>query len=245
MSHNKLISIATIAWAKNESEALLLKRSLSALAALGLPVFVTDAGSGEDFRSFLQSFPHFHLTPAPVRGVFAQARQSLEAAYHHGSSYILYTEPDKEFFFSQFLEPMLQGLENPGETGILLASRNAEGFSSFPAFQQMTETAINNCCAEVLGQQLDYTYGPFLLRAGLVPMIAQLEEDPGWGWRPFAFGLARRLGLPIQSFEAAFTCPPGQEQDDAGERFYRIRQLKENLQGLLLSKSFELKKPEE
>ena len=42
------------------------------------------------------------------------------------------------------------------ETGVLLAARSEKGFNTFPAFQRMSETTINNCCAELTGFPLDY-----------------------------------------------------------------------------------------
>jgi hypothetical protein len=152
----------------------------------------------------------------------------------------MYTEPDKLDFFRQFLPDMLSQAGNDEQTGVLLASRSDTGFATFPSFQRMTETTINNCCEEITGKAFDYTYGPFLLNRQLVPYLNLIQEDIGWGWRPFAFGLAHRLGLRVESFAGNFTCPPDQRQDDSKERIYRMRQLTQNIQGLVMSANVSL-----
>lgn len=228
-------TFATITWAREPQEAQLLQQSLTALACLDIPVFVTDGGSGPDFLDFLHSFGHFTVLQAQGRGVWAQAKTSLQAAFVSQAPYICYTEPDKLNFFQQGLPSFLREAAKQSAPGVLLASRSAASFASFPVFQQMTETTINQCCAEVLGCFRDYTYGPFLLSRQLVPYLDLVEEDIGWGWRPYLFGLAHRLGLPVEAREGDFHCPEGQQQDNAKERLYRMRQLSQNLQGLVLS----------
>lgn len=229
------VCIATISWARNNEEETLLRNSLLALSKLQLPVFITDAGSGAEFIDYIKNLQGFTVLQAPAKGVWAQAKNSLLAAEGHGSKFVLYTEPDKLNFFEQHLEKMLSSAELNDNSGIVVASRSQKAYSTFPAFQQMTENTINNCCAEVIGHRFDFTYGPFLLNRDLVSYIHRVQEDIGWGWRPYMFGLAHRLGLTINSFEGDFYCPEDQQQDDAKERLYRMRQLEQNIRGLVLS----------
>jgi len=234
------LSIATITWARDEKEETLLRTSLQQLASFNLPVFITDGGSGASFLAFLQSFPHFRLLQAKAKGAWAQARNSLSEAHASGSEFILYTEPDKYHFFNEFLSTMLSKAETNDQTGVILASRSGSGFATFPAFQQMTETTINNCCAEVIGKQIDYTYGPFLLNRKLVPYLKLIQEDIGWGWRPFTFAIAKRLGYMVDAFIADLPCPQDQQEDNAAERIYRMKQLHQNIQGIVLSATVKL-----
>jgi hypothetical protein len=236
MDTNK-VSLATITWARDAQEESLLRESLESLADLQLPVFITDGGSGPDFLDFLSRIPHFTVLQARGRGLWAQARGSLQAALAGPRPYICYTEPDKQDFFRQSLAKFLAAAPDEGSVGVVLASRSAAAFATFPPFQQATETAINQCCAEVLGAAVDYTYGPFLLRRNLVTALDLVRDDIGWGWRPFTFHLAQRLGFQVKSWEGDLACPPNQRQDNAQERLYRIRQLSQNIQGLLLSTS--------
>lgn len=132
---------------------------------------------------------------------------------------------------------MLNAIEVDETTGVVLASRSIDGLQSFPAFQQMTEATINNCCAEVIGHIADYTYGPFVLNKNVVTYMQALPLDIGWGWRPYAFNIAARLGLSIGTYVSDFLCPADQQNDDAQERIYRMKQLTQNVQGLVLSAS--------
>lgn len=232
------LSIATVSWARNREEIAVLKSSLAALAALHIPVFITDGGSPADLLNGLKN--HSHFTVASAKGLWPQAKSSIEQAAAAGAKWILYTEPDKEDFFSTHLSRMIEETSVNEKTGVVLASRSADGLSSFPPFQQMTETTINNCCREVIGKKLDYCYGPFLFNAKLNSHLALLPENCGWGWRPFAFAMAHRLGFSVEAFEAGLKCPPGQQRDDEKERRYRMKQLTQNIEGLLLATSVQL-----
>ena len=239
MNKNNLC-IATISWARNENEEKVLTNALEQLASFNIPVFITDGGSRDSFLQFLQNIPHFTLLKAEGKGVYAQAKNSLQAAGQTGSSFILYTEPDKEDFFRAGLPSLLDRVEEAASLGVHLASRSKTGFATFPAFQQMTETTINNCCKELIGDDVDYTYGPFLLNKKLVAYLDKVYEDIGWGWRPFIFTIAKRLGLDVKAFVQDFACPEEQRNDDQKERVYRMRQLEQNIRGIVLAANAEL-----
>ncbi|MEJ7768748.1 MAG: hypothetical protein WKF89_13100 [Chitinophagaceae bacterium] len=235
--NKELLSIATITWARTASEDKLLRTSLQELAKLQIPVFICDGGSGKAFTDFLNNFPHFTLLPRKAAGVWWQVKISIQAAYESGSAYILYTEPDKYEFFNTSLPGFLDNEEANEQNGVMLASRSAQAFNSFPAFQKSTETTINFCCSEITGKPLDYTYGPFLFNRKLVPYFDLVQEDIGWGWRPFVFGIAKRLGYEITQQVGNFACPVDQRADDSKERIYRMRQLSQNIEGIVLSTS--------
>jgi hypothetical protein len=227
------VAIATLTWARNIEEEQLLVSSLEQLAKQGLPVYITDAGSSESFLDFLEGNKNFILTKN-IRGVWPQAQHSLQAAGQN-HAYIFYTEPDKEGFFTNALDSFLGTVEVDLNTGVVLASRSASAFASFPAFQQITEKTINQCCAEVIGLEMDYVYGPFLMNAKLVGELQALPPDIGWGWRPFTFNTAKLCGLKVTHREGDFLCPEQQQKDDGLERVYRMKQMVQNIQGLILS----------
>jgi hypothetical protein len=233
-------AIATISWARDEQEEILLRESLTQLASFNIPVFITDGGSNSSFLSFLKSFPHFKILTPVGKGVWAQARTSVLAAAELGAPNILYTEPDKHLFFRDFLPDFLSAAPIVDSTGVVLASRSVAGFATFPAFQRTTETTINACCAEIIGPAVDYTYGPFLMNRELTRYLSLVQEDIGWGWRPYVFGLAHRLGYQVITYEADFSCPPDQREDNPAERIYRMKQLNQNIQGLVLSTTVSL-----
>ena len=227
------VAIATISWARNEREEAVLRTSLQQLSECGLPVYITDGGSSGSFLDFLRSLNQFNLYQA--KGLWQQAKNSITAAGRGGAKTILYTEPDKLDFFKDHLPLLLDTRKEWEAAGLLLASRSATAFATFPAFQQMTETAINRCCKEVIGKEMDYCYGPFLFPSSLIPYLDQLPAACGWGWRPFLFALAHRSGLPVDAYVSEFVCPADQRIDDGEERIYRMKQLTQNIEGLLLA----------
>lgn len=239
--NQKDISIATITLARDEQEEALLRLSLKRLATLAIPVFITDGGSPPAFIDFLRSFPHFIVSDTVQKGVWHQAKESLLAAHQHGSKFIFYTEPDKQDFFTHSLPAFFSNLTINDHTGIITVSRSPESFATFPLFQQMTETAINHCCAEIIKQNVDFTYGPVLLNSRLIPYLQLVNEDVGWGWRPYIFNIALRLGYTIDTYEGEFECPAFQQKDNPFEKIYRMKQLAQNIQGLVLSTNVELK----
>jgi len=225
------VCIATVSWARNPEEEKILRASLEQLALLALPVYITDGGSSESFLRFLKGLPRFRILQA--KGLWPQARTSIREAQRDGAEFIFYTEPDKQEFFSYHLQKMLETVTTEEKTGVVLASRSAKGLDSFPLFQQMTETTINRCCAEIIGKEVDYCYGPFLFNSQLLPFLQALTDHSGWGWRPFVFAIAHRLGLSVESYQGDFTCPSDQRQDNAQERIYRMKQLTQNINGII------------
>ena len=214
---------------------MLLRKALSQLSLLQIPVYVTDGGSGDSFIQFLHALPNFTVVKSLGRGLWKQVQSSLDAALSSNRNYVLYTEPDKLDFFKNQLAAFIEAAND--KMGIVLAARTTEAFASFPAFQQTTETSINFCCAEVTQKHFDYTYGPFILNSKLIPFFKDLPVHIDWGWRPFAFCIAHRLGYEIQAIRAGNFCPIDQRQDDPKERIYRMKQLYQNIEGVVLSTS--------
>lgn len=229
------ISIATMTLARDAQEERLLRESLYHLAGLNIPTFVTDGGSGSEFMDFLHGFPHFKVLEVKGQGVWAQVRRSIQAANESAARFILYTEPDKGQFFRGSLQDFVSDAPGDDGVGVVLASRSEDSFSTFPELQRHTEAAINRCCAEVTGAQADFTYGPFLLNRRLAPYLDFAGDEVGWGWRPYAFGMAHRLGYRVEHLVKYLPCPPEQQQDSRSERIYRMRQLGQSIQGLILS----------
>ena len=232
------LCIATISLARNKEEEKLLSSSLRQLATLNIPVYITDGGSSENFIAFLHSIPHLKIFEA--KGLWPQAKMSITQAAKSGARFVFYTEPDKLEFFTKHLKKMSEAINVDEKTGVIIASRSVKGFSTFPSFQQMTETTINNCCKEVIGKETDYCYGPFLFNTQLIPLLERLDDNIGWGWRPFTFAIAHRLSLDVTSFESDFDCPAGQREDDADERIYRMKQLTQNINGIIQAATVEI-----
>jgi len=233
------VSVATISWARNEQEEQVLKTSLRHLAVSGLPVYIADGGSSPRFLQFLNSFSNFTVLHA--KGLWPQAKASITSAAKE-TEVVLYTEPDKLDFFSMYLSKMVQQKWNKS-TGVIIASRSTKGFSTFPIFQQLTEHTINQCCKEIIGKNIDYCYGPFLFNSRLMSFMNSIKDDCGWGWRPYLFTIAHRLSFDIQSYQEDFSCPIDQRIDNEEERIYRMKQLTQNLNGLIEASTVNLSKP--
>ena len=229
------IAGATITRARTPGEAELLLTALQALGRHGLPIAVGDGGSGAAFLQRLRALPG--VTPAPPRtgriGLVAQVQSALEAASDSGPDYLLYTEPDKRWFFENRLAGLLAHLERQPGAGILVPARDPASFATFPEGQRFTETLLNRLCGRAFEQEGDYLYGPLLIRADLLSYVKKVPADAGWGWRIYLLAVAKRLGLAVPCWVAALPCPEEQRgEDDAAARIYRIEQLAQGTAGL-------------
>jgi hypothetical protein len=229
------LSIATITWARTDREERLLRDALAALARMGMPVSVADGGSGSAFLDFLRRLPNVTLAAARGRGLVAQVKASLSRALEHDTPCVLYTEPDKLWFFEQKLASFVEQATDDEGVGVVLAARSDASFGTYPPLQQYTERTLNHLCGEWLGYHADYTYGPFVMRRALAEHVSSVDDSLGWGWRIYAVGAARRLGYRIAQVVDDFPCPVDQHDEGERERIHRLRQLAENIQGLLLS----------
>jgi hypothetical protein len=229
------LSIATITWARDPSEEALLRQSLVALAAFEVPCTVADARSPAPFLEFVDALPYMRVAPVERPGLVPQVKAALRGAADRGTPFILYTEPDKLPFFDRSLASFVERLPTDAALGTALVARSARSFATFPAIQQRTERAINDLCAYLIGQPGDYSYGPFVLNRLLVPLIEQIPDELGWGWRHFTFGIARRLNLRVLHICDDLECPPEQRDEPETERAHRLRQLSQNVEGLRLS----------
>lgn len=185
------IVVATMTWARSASEERLLRESLTTLAECRLPVAVADAGSSSEFLNFLRCLPRFTVTAPATPGLVGQIAASLQLAAQSDSPWILYTEPDKQLFFEERMADFLRAAPGHTDTGVVLASRSADSFRTFPRMQRYTETVINTLCRELIGVDTDYSYGPFVLHRTLVPLAASMDPRIGWGWRHHLFRMTQ------------------------------------------------------
>ena len=227
------VAVATITWARSAREEALLRGSLTRLAAAGLPLAIADRGTSAPFTSFLSTLDGTNVTVPQQPGLVPQVQASLALAARAGQPFILYTESDKEFFFEHRMQDFLRRAPAESDVGVVLASRSARSFQSFPPVQRYTESVINDLCGDLLRVRGDYSYGPFLLNEALLPAVAALEHRLGWGWRHATFLAAHRAGLQVIHVTDDYPCPEGQQSEDHAERVHRMRQLSQNILGLL------------
>ncbi|MEO7192197.1 MAG: hypothetical protein ABI051_14190 [Vicinamibacterales bacterium] len=228
------LAVATITWARDVREEARLLKSVRELTSTTRRVFVTDGGSPDSLIEGLRTLKRVDVAIlGEPRGLVFQVQASINRAAASGAEFILYTEPDKYEFFRDHLDDFLDRAPADPDLGIVLASRSLASFETFPSAQQETERIFNRLCGNVLGEQLDYTYGPFLMRRSLVPIVAHMARDLGWGWRPYIFACAHRRGLRIGSVSGDYSCPAEErlESDSA----HRLAQLDQNVDGLVRS----------
>lgn len=224
------VTVATVTWARSSEEASLLERSLACLAATGLRIAVADRGTNVAFTEALSRLPGISVRVPGEAGLVRQVQASLQLAAESQTSFLLYTEPDKELFFAEGLEPFVS--RAPTHPGVVLAARSDESFRSFPPLQQHVEQVVNHLCGEATGVQGDYSYGPFLMTRGLLSHVLSRDPALGWGWRLSTFLAARNEGLAVVLLSDDYRCPEQQQQEDVGERRHRLHQLSQNALGL-------------
>jgi hypothetical protein len=226
------VAVATLAWARTSAEETELRASLERLAALQLPVAIADAGTSESFSGFLAQLPGCDVRVPPQRGLVPQIQASLSAAAAFGTRFILYTEPDKESFFQHRVLKFIDSAPDDEGVGVVLASRSEASLRTYPPTQRYTEGVASQLCAR-LGGPGDYFYGPFLMNRTLLSALAELPDGIGWGWRPYAFAQAARRGLRVLHLVDDHPCPPDQRAEDDDERTHRLKQLSQNILGLI------------
>jgi hypothetical protein len=227
------VAVASITWVRSPIEEARLRRSIAMLSDTGMPVAIADRGANASFEGFLRRLERVTVVVPGTAGLVAQVQASFGVAATFGRDFIMYTEPDKEFFFAHRLRSFLRRVPLQDDVGVALASRSPESFESFPPMQRYTEAVINHLCAERFGIGGDYSYGPLVISRALLPHIAMLGSDMGWGWRPSVCLAAHRAGLRIVHVVDDHPCPPDQRCEDEAERMHRMRQLSQNLRGLI------------
>jgi hypothetical protein len=235
------LAIVTMSRARTQEEEACLTESLSRLSAMGLPIYVGEGGSRSSFVGRLLALSNVTVSypnPSIPCSLVGQLRAAFARAAEIKPDYVVYTEPDKLEFFRTGLHRMLRMLAREVERGpapgLVLASRSSRGMSTFPLGQQVAERYINEICAEALDQPGDYTYGPLILHRRLLEYMPVIPSEVGWGWRFFMIAVARQLRLPVKLCVVPNTCPRSQRgEDDPRARQYRLRQLEENVTGLV------------
>jgi hypothetical protein len=231
MELNRLV-VATITRARDAGEERLVARTLSGLAALGLPIVASDGGSSEAFIRELSQIPGLSLAPSEHPGMTGQVKAAVRLARACGRPWVLYLESDKELFVRHWLRDFVTSAAHADEADVILASRSHDAFETFPPFQRRTESAFNGVTSEVIGVEADYLYGPFLMRQLAAVQVDAVAPELGWGWRPFLFALAGRRAGGLRIVNGDYVCPPEQRHEDDGERLHRLRQFAQNVDGL-------------
>jgi hypothetical protein len=183
---------------------------------------------------FLQQLPGFTVIPGVDGGLVAQVCAGMSRAAQFGRPHILYTEPDKGDFFDARLSTFVGAAPDAsGNAGVVIPARDEASFRTYPAIQQRAERIINSLWGDVIGIEGDYSYGPFLMPTEMLRHVQDLGASVGWGWRHRVFLIARRTGRPLVHIAAYHPCPADGQMEEGAERAHRLRQLSQNILGLI------------
>lgn len=227
------ICVATVTLARDSAEEALIRDAATALAASGASIVVGDGGSPPSLVAALGLLPRTRVVAPRERGLVHQVKAAVAAALESDARFVLYTESDKATFFRAHLQPFVASIPEGADLGVGVAARDADAFATFPPLQRFTESTINRLTGDVVGQAADYSYGPFLMRRELAVRVLEVPEELGWGWRHFIFALGARLRYRTLAVTGPYACPPGQRHEGDEERIHRLRQLAQNIQGLV------------
>lgn len=228
------VALATITLARTRSEEAALRKSLRILSGLPFSVTAADGGSREAFVRALEDLGIKTLHPA-VSGLVRQVKASLKAALRTGQHpFVLYTEPDKIPFFEGPLREFIAAVSERSRSLMIIPGRNPASFATFPQGQRQTEQFMNDATGLVLGRRADYCYGPLLLARSAAELVAGAPDDLGWGWRFWLMArLSKLFPRSISCLELELPCPKDQRGEDSRkDRIYRLKQLRQNLDGL-------------
>lgn len=223
------IAIATITMARTDSETEEISSALEELAKHEWPVFVADRSTHEGFKIFLARSNFTILEGAS--DLVSQVRLALDNAAK-SSDEILYTEPDKKFFFRERLAEFISAAK---ENALTLPARSPQSFATYSKIQQRVESAVNELCGAMVGVRGDFCYGPMLFPSSLAGRLDKFPAQLGWGWRLFIARAADRVALK----EMDLPCPENQEADTPEEWAHRMRQFTQNIAALLHGASAE------
>jgi len=227
------VAVVTMTWIRNPAEEAVIRRSLCRLTSASMPVIVADRGTNEGFSRFLDGLPGVRVVAPAGSGLVGQIAAGFAAAADLEPRYVLYTEPDKESFFAEPLRAFLEQAPDEEDVGVVLAARTATAFQTFPPMQRYAEGVANTLCRHFCGRDGDYSYGPFLLARPLMNVVEMVHPALGWGWRPFVFRRAHETGRRVVHVDGAHECPLDQRAENADDRKHRLRQLQQNIDGLL------------
>lgn len=228
------LAVAMPTLARTEPEAAALAKSIQTLLASGFRVVAADGGSHSFLLEYLRGAAGVTLIEVPPgSGLVNQVRSALKVAGTWRPGRILYTEPDKRWFFEHRLGEFLNFSEREETPGLVLASR--VDLSSFPETQRLTERLANELIGHALGVGGDFLYGPIVLDPRLVSRLDEIPNDLGWGWRIYLMALSHRLGLRLRVWGADLPCPEAQRgENDFSAQIYRMEQMAQNVRGLAL-----------
>lgn len=233
------ISIATVTWARTAEEKIIVMKTLKKLTSFKLPVIVVDkANSRFPLIDEVKKNKGIRIFKASKIGLDFQIKKSFKEAAKFGD-HIFYLESDKLDFVENHAEKFLDEFYK-NSSGTLLPVRSKASFLRYPKFQQEMERFIWKSASALLSiKKEDFSYGPRIFPAILLPYFNKVNEEINFGFQTFLLAINHKLNLPLRvvEFDAV-----GPKDIDIGKESiaYRIQQLEDELRGLRIGWNMKL-----
>lgn len=230
------LTISTITWARDKKEEKSIYGSLSTLSNKNIHIVAVDGGSSEEFLNNLKNLRNISIIRSLKKGVQNQAVESLNKAQSY-SEYVFYTESNKGDFFRNNLDEFLSKansiIDKDPNAGVILPSRTKESFSTYPVFQQQSESFLNTILGEFLNKKaIDFSYGPRIITGDLIPYVGQLPRDISWGWMTYLLFVAENLGKNTYAVDLDLPCPKDERIETESDKLFRLKQLRNHIEAV-------------
>ena len=178
--------VATMTLVREPAEERSVFDALASLARAELPVIVADGGSPPGFVQAVRALPQYEVVQPQAQGLVLQVRAALERARELRVPWILYTEPDKRFFFAERLAWLLAAALHHAGSALILASRSREAFDTFPSIQRLSESSSTICSAlSPVSQRTASTVRSWCARSWWTRPYSWLRRSDGGGGPSF------------------------------------------------------------
>jgi len=229
-------TVSTITWARDKREENLVYDSLSTISDKNIHVVAVDGGSREEFLYRIKSLKNISVIISSKKGLQNQILESLKEA-QRSNKYVFYAESNKNDFFEnqldEFIFRAMNIISKNPNTGIVLPSRTKESFSTFPSFQQQSESVLNTILSGFLGKNVkDFAYGPRIIAGDLIPYLDRLPKDIGWGWMTYILIIAKKMGMSIHAVNLDLPCPKDERVETESDKIFRLKQLRNHIEGM-------------
>lgn len=232
MGNGKII-VATITWdGGSAAEGGKILKTMRELKKYGYDVITVDGGSSkETIDGMRESGAKVYRQKG--KGIGSAMKESIRHAYDSGAGVIAYMESDKYSYpreIGKTIEPILDG-----KADLVIPSRTAKSFLTYPPFQILTESFIDLSLSAVLGAILDYTYGLKTFSRKVAPYFFESRYGD-WGTMYNPLKILKQDGFRIMPVYVDVSFPKEDYQKEFASAKvwrYRLKQVKQVLSSVL------------
>ncbi|MFZ3077905.1 MAG: glycosyltransferase [Candidatus Aenigmatarchaeota archaeon] len=232
MKNGKII-VATITWDGGISaEGGKIIKTMRELKKYGYDVITVDGGSSkETIEGMRESGAKIYRQKG--KGIGSAMKESIRHAYDSGADAIVYMESDK-YSYPKEIEKTI-GPVLGGKADLVVPSRSAKSFLTYPPFQILTESLINASISVILKNFADYTYGSRTFGRKVAPYFFESRYSD-WGVMYNPLKRLKQDGFKTKAVYVDVSFP----KEDYRKEFasakvwrYRLKQIKQDLKPVL------------